>query len=312
MRRASRTPLAVSAALTIALSGCTVPPAANAPVDEQLVGALVDGWFVGGAARICPHDVDPGFTPGLPPCDDWLSVGGVTPEEFRARLMERGSAVRTEEDVDIVPAFVIGTVAGRSFSLVSVDPDRYGLPIASATPDPAPSSASDAEKDASIRSQTLPQPEGCSAPSDGWSSMSGVGLEPAVEYQRSHPDAVLGVSSTLVGHDTEIALVAVAADADPDTVASELGATYVGSLCVLRSEATADDLRRVTADDVLTSSESVLVSTLERPSETRPDDPRPLFSVVVTHLTDAVVERAAEYPEGLVELRPWFEPVSAD
>lgn len=295
--------------LAAVLSGCAIEPSPDELQGDQLVGAYVDTWFVGDAARICRHDADPGFSPGLPACDEWLSISGISPRELRAGLVARGSVVRTREGVEIVPGHLVGTISGRSFAPASLDPEPSALPSATPVAEPAPSFATDEEKDAYVGAQPFPQPEGCTAPAVGWSSMSVIGLGPLDEYRRAHPDAVLGVAQTVVADGTTIALVSVAADADAGMVASELAGAYPDALCVQRSRLTADDVERVRDDPVLTASETVLVSTLDRPSETRGDDPEPVLTVLVTHLTDELVDRAAEYPDGLVEFDPWFEPV---
>lgn len=309
-------PLVAAALVAVGLAGCagvTSPDAqgvsTTVPATGEWVGASVDVRFADGSARLCRFDPDPGFSIGLSPCDEELVVAGITPDQLRADLLAQGSTVRAEDGVDVIPAFVVGTIAGRTFQLESIDHERYAPPAPPPPTTPAPGFATGEEKDAWASAQPVPQPEGCTAPSGGWRSMAGLGLGAAGDYQRAHPDVVLGNGQTFVDHSTQIALVAVAADADPESVASDLAGAYPDALCVRRSAFTAADLDRVVDDPVLRASETVLSSSLRQPSESFSDDPEPVFTVVVTRLTDDVVDRAAEYPDGLVELRPWFEPV---
>lgn len=303
-------------ACVLALSGCVDAGSQekatplDVPSSDQLVGAPVDVWFSGDSTRLCRHDIDPAFSRGLPPCDEGLEVTGVSGEELRAQLLARGIVVRHEDGVDIVPAFVVGTVSGRTFEVVSTDEERYAPFVEKPVPDPAPSFATGEEKDVYVSAQPVPQPEGCTAPAGGWRSMAGIGPAAAAAYQALHPDVLLGNGQAYVDHSTQIALLTVAADADPAQVVADLSSTYPDALCVRQSGLTAEHLRRVAADAVLTSSETVLSSGLHRPTGTFSDDPEPVFTVFATVLTEALAERASEYPDGLVELVPWFEPVT--
>ncbi|MWV50191.1 hypothetical protein GRS96_13025 [Rathayibacter sp. VKM Ac-2803] len=307
-----------AALLAVGLTGCATAapsgaaqPASSAPTPGQWVGAAVDVWFENDSARICGHDIDPGFTMGLPPCDEGLAVTGITAADLRARLMAQGMTVRTEDGVDVVPAFVVGTLSGRMFQLESLDYERYAPSTSTPTPDPAPSFATDEEKLAYMSAQPFPQPAGCTAPAGGWKSMSALGTGAAAEYQRAHPDVLLGNGQTFVADDTAIVLLAVAADADPEQVAADLAGAFPDALCVRQSALTAADLREVEDDPAFAPSDTVLSSGLWQPTDGFSDDPEPVFTVLTTVLTDELVDRAAEYPDGLVDLVPWFEPVTA-
>ncbi|KQQ00722.1 MULTISPECIES: hypothetical protein [unclassified Rathayibacter] len=305
-----------AALLALGLSGCasagpTGAPSSSVPGSDQWVAAAVDVWFENDSARICRHDIDPGFTMGLPRCDEALDITGITPDDLRAQLAAQGMPVRTEDAVDVVPAFVVGTLSGRSFELESLDYELYAPTSTTSAPDPVPSFATGEEKDAYVSAQPFPQPAGCTAPAGGWSSMSTLGTGAAAEYQRAHPDVLLGNGQTFVDNDTAIVLLAVAADADPEQVAADLAGAYPGALCVRQSALTATDLREVEEDPVFAPSDTVLSSSLWQPTDGFSDDPEPVFTVLTTVLTDALVERAAEHPDGLVRLVPWFEPVTA-
>ncbi|WKK71525.1 hypothetical protein Q0F99_19615 [Rathayibacter oskolensis] len=141
--------------------------------------------------------------------------------------------------------------------------------------------------------------------------MSALGTGAAAEYQRAHPDVLLGNGQTFVDDDTAIVLLAVAADADPEQVAADLAGAFPDALCVRQSAFTAADLREVESDPVFAPSGTVLDSGLRQPTDGFSDDPEPVFTVFPTVLTDELVQRAAAYPDGLVELVPWFEPVTA-
>ncbi|QHC63210.1 hypothetical protein GSU69_11285 [Rathayibacter festucae] len=312
-------PVLASALLGLVLAGCassptpaSTPDASAAPSAGDLVAAAVDVRFTGDAMRLCPFDGDPGFTMGPSPCEDGLSLTGIAPDDLRSQSAAQGFRPRTEDGVETIPAYVVGRLTGRSFDFVSADGERY-VPVGSSTPTavptPAPSFATDEEKIAYSDAQPVPQPEGCTAPAGGWRSMAALGLHEAAAYQQAHPRTVLGNAQTFVDHSTQIALLSVAADADPAIVAADLATAYPGALCVLQTDITADDLDRVQVDPVLAAAETVLSSSLWQPSETSGDDPDPVFTVRTTVLTDEAIERAAEYPDGLVELQAWFEPV---
>lgn len=316
MRHTPR-PLAVIAMLLL-LSGCaatapasTTPPA-SVPAADALVGGGVDVWFrPDGAVELCMYDIDPGFSADGPHCGESLGVTGVTAAELREQLRSTGMPSRSTDVAEIVPAFVVGRLSGRTLDLVSTDLQRYapeGSTTPTPQPSPAPSFATDEEKLAYARSQPLPQPEGCTAPESGWGTMSGVGLFDADAYQSAHPDAVLGNAQSYVDYDNQIAIIAVAADADPQKVRDDLSASYPNALCVIRSALTTADLDRVQADPVLNGAESVLSAGLWVPRQSW-DDPNPRFTSYVTVLTSDVADAAARYPAGLVTIVPWFGPV---
>lgn len=302
--------------LALLLTGCasSVPagPAASVPAAGQLVGAGVDvRFYPDGAVRLCGHDVDPGYSMGLSSCDDGLAVSGVTTAELHEQLAEVPYRY-TEEGVEIVPALVVGTLSGRTLELVSTDQERYVLESA-ATPTPQPTTppSFDAaeEKDAYIRSEPVPQPEGCAAPTGGWTSMAAIGLTDAEHYHEAHPDQVLGTAQTYVDHDnTIIAIVAAAADADAAAIAADLAPSYPDSLCVVSSPFTAADLQRVQTDPILNESDTVLDAGLWIARQGW-DDPEPRFTSTVTVLSPELLDAADSYPDGLVSIVPWFEPV---
>lgn len=307
--------------LASVLAGCSSRPAdepsalaSAVPGPETLIGAPVDAWFFDdGSVRLCGPDLDPGFTVGLPDCDEGLDAVGLTREALLESYAGSGFTPRMEEGIEVIPTLVIGTLAGRTFTVVSTDPTRY-LPASQATPTPTPtpgpSFATDEEKLAYARSEPVPQSEGCTPPSSGWASMAGVGLAPADAYQDAHPELVLGNSQTFVDHDgTQIALIAIAKDADAYAVSEDFDRMYPGAFCIRRSDYTLSDLERVEADPVLNDPDTVLRASLWTPFNVAADDPDPIFRAFVTVLTDEIVERAAEYPAGLVRVDPWFEPV---
>lgn len=177
-------------------------------------------------------------------------------------------------------------------------------------PSPAPSFVTAEEKLAFIRSEPVPQPEGCVAPEGGWKSMGHLGLFAASAYQAAHADTVIGNGQTFVDHDgTQIALITITKDADEEAVSQAISEMYPDAFCVRRSQLTREDLDRVEDDPVLNDSTTVLSSDLWIPDQGPSDDPVPVFTATTRVLTEELVERAAQYPAGLVELVPWFEPV---
>ncbi|NQX29099.1 hypothetical protein HQQ81_17270 [Microbacteriaceae bacterium VKM Ac-2854] len=310
--RFSPRPIALGAMLLL-LAGCAADaPGDSVPSSDALVGAEVDVWFrTDGTVQLCQREIDPGYSMDEPSCTDALAVTGMTSTELREQLRHTGLQSRSTDAAEIVPAFVIGRLSGRTLDLVSTDGERY-VPESSATPTaeptPVPSFATDEEKVAYSRAQPVPQPEGCTPPASGWGDMSGLGLMAADAYQSAHPDIVLGNVQRYIDHNDQIAILAVAAGADAQRVREDLADDYPNALCVVTSTLSVADLDRVKTDPVLNQDDTVLWSGLYVPRQSW-DDPEPRFTAYVIVRTRKVVDAAAAHPAGLVSVESWFEPV---
>jgi hypothetical protein len=170
-----------------------------------------------------------------------------------------------------------------------------------APPDPRP-------VEESVTDEPLP----CPAPPGGWPpdstlprGMDAIHGQSALDVvARRYPDNVLLVLDGAAWTPNLTVYVVVAVD--PDLVAAEMRATVGDRICFVRSRYTRDQIYGTLADLERRRDRRDLV--IEPGTGLTSDRQFVVYAVVVAH-DDAVERLVREYPPGLVEVRPWLEPV---